>query len=228
MLKKSQISIFILIGILLLLIVSIFLIVSKQKKIDFEVNDNYDPANIDLYLKECIKQGIYYINDELSLGYIYPIGYPKSIVYHGYILSLFSFNGEDITPNLEYIENYQINPFIELGVEKCINNYELSNVVINNLSSKSKFMNNKIVTNISVVLDIDNHNFSNTYANSIDSDYSDMLNIAKNISKLYSKEKIIDLDYFSKFEHYNITAVPYKNATLIEIIGKDMLVFGLE
>lgn len=228
MLKKSQISFFILIGIFLLIVFGLFLLVSRQKIITFEVEDNYDPAAIDLYLQECLKQGLYYINDELSIGYIYPIGYPKSIVYFGHIISLFSYNNEDITPSLGYIENYQIRPFVEFQIEKCINNYELSHIVINNLSTKVQILDSKIVTNVSVVLDVNNHNYNNTHFYDIESDYSNMLNIAKNISKLYSEEKLIDLEYFSSFDQYNITAVPYDNSTLIEIIGKDILVFGLE
>jgi hypothetical protein len=227
--RKSQVTIFIIIAILIVFIITLFFM-SRYIGPNPNIPDNIQP--IFLSMQECIdkntEQAIFLIG--WGGGYISP-PYNSSTV-NG--IPYYYLNGEILIPSKEKIEN-QLNNYLNEMLIFCYNDLDTINYQIKfgKINSDTKIEDNKIIFNEEIPLIITNKNKTYSLSNfqsEIPIKIRKILEFSENITKeqiFYSdnicltciNDKAIEMDLFIEITDYDnetvIITVIDKNSSIL-------------
>ena len=221
--RKSQITFFILAGILMLLIAALAIYLGSEKTI--KAPQLQDVESIKFYVNKCIKNKAESILDLVGIqgGYVVPDDYLDanySKIGYGF------FNGESALPTIQEIEA-QINKYFGEEIQSCSNAtlFPGFDVSLNGyITVNAKIVQNDVIIKIDYPLRISKgativepHDFETTIPVRLGNIHSILTGI---INKTLEDEEWIDLAYLSGFD-VKITILPYdKNSIVYSIEDK--------
>ena len=240
--KKAQVTVFIIIGVVILLtIFLVFLfrekIFYKKEMVKFAELSGYPEEfkivaeNIDDCIQSVSKEGKNLIM--LQGGYFLPELY---LFKNELKIAYWYYKDKDISPNLITFQS-EISKYIEFALPLCIENiWDTNNVVIATETkpiSNVKIKNNSIEIKIKYPVTVKRGNLSATleeFTASLETNLTDILIEAKEILNEITKTGYIDTtELMSKETHGGMFSDPDTNATIIYITrGDETLMFGIK
>jgi hypothetical protein len=242
--KKGQITIFVIIGVViltLLLIILYFSGIISTEKIQEEIAENIEiipkfefvEEYIDNCLEETVKDGLlmlgnqggyYNLPDKSSFAFSYESNYyDEQNPYLAFFIDLspfYFYEGKDLVPSISLIEN-ELSDHIIDNLELCINDFEEFSSFANFTHSKPKVTSSIFKERISVSMDYnvlverDSYKFNfNSFSKSINFDFYSKYNLVKSIIEEQKK----DPDYLPLGY---ITNLAYENDFTFKVHNKD-------
>ncbi len=222
--KRGQISLFIIIGILIIVAVGIFFVVRNQISLPEKVPLEVQP--IDNAIEECVQQRLLDAVRLVGLqgGFIIlPSNYLETEdfgIAYGY------YEGTKTLISREKIQE-EIDGFVSGAVIYCINEEDFLefNVSLENAVSNTRIEENAIVSSVRLLVSTSKGSKSFTINREYDAQVEIRLrNIYTIAEEIVNKEikdpSNIDLDYLSTFE-YKVLMVPYSEEIIVYSITDD-------
>jgi len=216
--KRGQVSTFIIIAIIILIVISVFFLFYSPVKNKPDFSDNSLKSAILDCLGKTARQGIYEIGS--TGGYYNLTGIPSE---EG--ISYYEIYNQLKIPDKEIIEK-ELSNYVNDNLGKCIENQKVFNITFNEkIKSGCKInaesVNVKLNSRISYKKGEETVNFDNFDAQ-ISTRFYVLYNIAQNFSKIYQENQGIDFTFISQIsEDYGVVFYMQDYGNYIQIQLQD-------
>tara|TARA_Y100000034_G_scaffold135167_1_gene205965 strand:- start:1088 stop:1834 length:747 start_codon:yes stop_codon:yes gene_type:complete len=213
--KRGQITLFVLIGLLLLLLSSLFFI------LNFDVKDNIklypsDKEAITAFTKSCFETSSKKAIEDFGIkgGYLFDDSY-ESLNVVGEKVSFYAYQGENVMPSLEYFEKVQLDQFVRYSTLNCIDSYKVFEkkgyeISITEMNITSDLSYGKFSSNLNLNLDVKladiRENIETNFNYEIETNIFKLLTQAREVVNYFLSNENID---FSFFDDYDIEISSY-------------------
>lgn len=226
--KRAQITLFVIIGLFLLAVVSLVLFNLNNLKIKSDITKTVKlPSDvevirqdIELCFKEAGENALIIIG--LQGGYV--ISPLKSYKAQDIYIPYYSFEGKSLIPDLKDVES-EISAYVSNYMSKCVNDIKNFDVKKERISISSNIEENKVIVSANYPLTLTKGNITFKLIQPYESEYPSRLKqiylIAKNITNSNLKQDYI-IDFDSLRNNMNITISLLEENTLIYTIKDDV------
>jgi len=236
--KRGQVTVFIVLGIVMLIIVAIFLYINSLSVEDLGQEIDYkDTASVQLFIEGCLRQvseealfyigerGGYYTFDDTILY----ADYSPTETYLAQKVPFYYYNGEILIPEISEIEE-NIDSYIVDHLDECLSNLSSFTKQGWEISSEDYVIDSKITTNnVKMSLDFPltvgiGENFQELSSFEVEQDlnFLDMYIFAEQIIKLQEENP----DYVL-YGEINLMAKAYDFDFFIDNLEEDVVWYGL-
>ena len=225
--SKGQVTVFIIIGVILVLLVALFLMFKpKVTQVQEVINVPLELQPVYSHVDDCLKQ-----NSLLGLqllgaqgGVIFVNGSELS-TYYGNI-SYGYYEGKDVLKSIPFMEN-EVSQFLSLALPNCVdfslfNNFNIST---DDISVETNIISNEVIITVEYPI----HASTLNYEGNIDRfiyyapvRLGHIHDVAKNIvNNTRNDPDNIDLSYLTGFKDVNISFIPVSDSGLVYTITDD-------
>ncbi len=226
--KRGQITLFILLGLMILISLGIYFMVSTEQQediMDAQLISFLTPTEkeaILAYTRACFRASAREAIDNFGIqgGYLYPSDF-DNIEMYGFYIPYYLYQNENIMPEQNYFEDAQLNDYIKYRTEDCLGKYKEFKkkgyyILVFDTNVDSRILSNEIKTDYDIELLAIKENKIEEIKGRFDynekSNVKEMLDIADDIvEKLKEDPDNLDVNYFSDLNkgQYIVKLTPY-------------------